>query len=143
MAIKNRVVNTDDCWLYAGSVERNGYPQLTARVYGKEKTVMVHRLMYEALVDTLIKGMQIDHLCKVTTCINPAHLEQVTRLENLKRSECITTIHANKSTCIHGHPFEGRNLIVWVSPSGKRMRQCRECSNRSAREYSARKRSRK
>jgi hypothetical protein len=31
-------------------------------------------------------GMEVDHLCRNTRCVNPDHLEVVTKAENLRRS---------------------------------------------------------
>lgn len=68
------------CWLWrhAGGV---GYG--TARVGGR--TVNAHRLAYEAFVGPVPEGLELDHLCRVRRCVNPNHLEPVTRSENMRR----------------------------------------------------------
>jgi len=36
--------------------------------------------------------MQVDHLCRVRTCVNPEHLEPVTQQENLRRERVANAI---------------------------------------------------
>jgi hypothetical protein len=44
-----------------------------------------HRWMYEQKIGPIPKGLVIDHLCRNTRCVNPDHLEPVTRGENTRR----------------------------------------------------------
>lgn len=44
-----------------------------------------HRFAYELYREPIPKGLVIDHLCFTTRCVNPAHLEPVTRAENSRR----------------------------------------------------------
>ncbi|MEV7034630.1 HNH endonuclease signature motif containing protein [Streptomyces sp. NPDC093272] len=41
--------------------------------------------MYEQHVGPIPAGMELDHLCFVTMCVNPTHMEPVTPEENLRR----------------------------------------------------------
>ena len=72
---------TSFCWLWTCSSKLTGYRQCSyqGKLYG------AHRLVYTLLVGTIPKGYEIDHLCRVTRCVNPDHLEPVTRRENLRR----------------------------------------------------------
>jgi hypothetical protein len=64
--------------------------------------------------------MQIDHLCRNRTCINPEHLELVTRTENMRRAYA-----AIKATeCSRGHPYVEGSYYTYV---GKRM--CKKCAS--------------
>lgn len=62
----------------------NGY----GRRYGGpgRSPVLVHRYAYELLVAPIPEGMTIDHLCLVKQCVNPQHMEVVTRGENTRRA---------------------------------------------------------
>jgi hypothetical protein len=62
------------CLLWEGCKDKKGYGRIT----WDGKTRQVHRVMYELCNGKLIKGLVIDHLCRVHNCINPKHLEQVT-----------------------------------------------------------------
>jgi len=44
-----------------------------------------HRIFFQRAGGVIPAGWEIDHLCRVTLCVNPAHLEAVTRAENCRR----------------------------------------------------------
>lgn len=52
---------------------------------GGGRTGLAHRVAYEALVGRIPDGLTLDHLCENKRCVNPDHLEPVTRAENLRR----------------------------------------------------------
>lgn len=79
----SRVRKTPACWLWTGRVETSGYGRIQAA--GTRRRFFVHRLAYELLVGPIPVGMTIDHLCMERTCVNPAHMEVVTRAENTAR----------------------------------------------------------
>jgi hypothetical protein len=78
------MVDTNDCWLYAGTISPLGYPRLRYRSKGKHYNLGVHRLMYEKHKGCISADKEIDHLCVVRRCINPDHLEAVTHAENVR-----------------------------------------------------------
>ncbi len=69
------------CWLFSGSKHKDGYGLV--KVDGR--TRKAHRVMYEDLVGPVPPGVELDHLCRTPACINPAHLEPVSHLENVRR----------------------------------------------------------
>lgn len=110
----------------AGTSRRNpeGYGRISAVIDGKSRTVYAHRFFFELLEGPIPDGLQIDHLCRVTLCANPDHLEPVTPSTNTRRSKLHPSrAHAAKTHCINGHPFSGENLRL--NPDGKR--GCRAC----------------
>lgn len=78
------------CWLWAGSLNDNGYGILDVRTDGKARRFGVHRLMYELLVGPIPEGLTLDHVwergCRFRHCVNPDHLEPVTQKENSRRA---------------------------------------------------------
>jgi hypothetical protein len=52
---------------------------------GKGGARSAHRFYYEQHVGPIPEGLQLDHLCRNTRCVNPAHLEPVTGAENMRR----------------------------------------------------------
>src|SRR5271167_976762 len=79
---------TDTCWLWKGFLH-NGYGHIRDKNW---KIQLAHRVAYELLVGPIPVGLTIDHLCHNTDdtckggstcphreCVNPAHLEPVTK----------------------------------------------------------------
>jgi hypothetical protein len=69
------------CWLWIGSVGKNGY----ARFLADGRTRNAHRYAYSILVGEVASDLELDHLCRVRCCVNPAHLEAVTKAVNVAR----------------------------------------------------------
>jgi hypothetical protein len=70
------------CWLWTGKPNRYGYGQLT--VLGK--TVTAHKHSYEKQIGPVPPGYELDQACDQPLCVCPAHLELVTKQENLRRT---------------------------------------------------------
>lgn len=96
-----------------------------------------HRIVCEATYGPL-GDLVPDHLCRVTLCVNPAHLEPVTIAENLRRSKAASIAWEKKKArthCKNGHPYAGGNLGErW----GGKGRKCIECTRRISRESAKR-----
>ena len=119
----------DECWPWTGHVDKE-------TGYGKTGKVGVssnwaHRLMYEQLVGPIPDGLTIDHLCHTRDlscrsggpclhrrCVNPAHLEAVTQIENSRRA--MAGRMANGRKC--GHAYDGNG-------------DCAECARRRAAQF--------
>ena len=69
------------CWNWIGSKDRYGYGR-----FGKHQKA--HRAVFEYLKKEIPKEMDLDHLCKNKSCVNPKHLEIVTNQENVQRGKC-------------------------------------------------------
>lgn len=78
-----KVDKTDTCWLWTASKNREGY----GKFWDGERYVLAHRFAYEQLVDLIPAGLVIDHLCRVTGCVRPEHLEAVTDAVNRQRAD--------------------------------------------------------
>lgn len=82
------------CWLWVGArFVREGYGMVRKR----PRVLLAHRLAYETARGPIPDGLELDHLCRVRACVNPAHLEAVTHEENMRR--------ARLETCKRGHPI--------------------------------------
>ncbi|MEU2992920.1 HNH endonuclease signature motif containing protein [Streptomyces griseoincarnatus] len=115
--------------IFTGHVNPGGYGVI------KSQGAMhnAHRVAYEVLVGPIPEGMHIDHLCRVRRCVNPHHLEPVTQRENTLRGDGPTAIHALKTHCPQGHPYDEVN--TYVCSAGRR--HCRKCKREREREYRA------
>lgn len=108
------------CWEWVGVRHKFGYGQL----WDGRRLGCAHRIAYELFVGPIPAGLQIDHLCRNRCCINPAHLEAVTPMENFKRGFSPTAIVCRTGICVKGHPLDDRN--TYTNPNtGKRY--CRTC----------------
>lgn len=121
-----------DCWLF--KPHRSGrYGQLrrdkeTGQAKGDH--VSAHVYAWEFFRGPIPEGLQIDHLCRVTRCCNPDHLDVVPARINILRSTGPAAVNAVKEFCKRGHSLSGDNLVL--VPGG---RMCRECRRASWREY--------
>lgn len=118
----NTVRTPDSCWYWTGQTRDGRYGLFRFRTDGYQ---VAHRWSYEHFVGPIPDGLTLDHLCRVTMCVNPDHLEPVTLQENILRSDNPPAQNARKTHCIHGHEFTPENTKV--AKDGHRA--CRACSN--------------
>jgi len=121
-----KVNKTETCWLWTAWVERNGYGRfwLDGRQHG------AHRVSYELYVGPIPDGLEIDHLCRVRHCVNPAHLEVVTAAENVRRMAATRTPYqALRESCPNGHPYDAENTIA--TATGRSCLTCKRVANRA------------
>lgn len=71
------------CWIWQRAFDGTGY----GRACHDGRMFQAHRFIYERLVGPIPEGMQLDHLCRVRSCVNPSHLEPVTNATNTRRGE--------------------------------------------------------
>lgn len=87
--------HSSGCWiwvgaLYYGKEDRPKYGQMRiGRTPGK--LIQAHRVAYKLYKGEIPKGLELDHLCRNTLCVNPEHLEAVTHYENMKRGRLSET----------------------------------------------------
>lgn len=66
------------CWVWRGYVGAHGY--------GCTGTDLAHRYFYRKYVGPIPKGLVRHHACNLKTCVNPDHLEPISKRENSLRA---------------------------------------------------------
>lgn len=116
-------IDTNGCWIWAGAVQSRGYACLG--VGGRVQ--LGHRVAYESLIGPIAPGMTIDHLCRVKRCLNPGHMEVVSRGDNTLR------YYASRDSCKRGHRYTEANTYV----TSRGTRECRTCRAEQVRKRNA------
>lgn len=138
------------CWLWTAATTK---PTCGARhVYGvmrrsgTKTNVRAHVWAWVDRNGPVPDGLVLDHLCRVTLCVNPDHLEAVTNAVNIERG-----VHggpgdgrswrSNRTHCKHGHEFTPENTAL-VARRGTTYRRCRACCRVAAGKQNAKRRAR-
>ncbi len=111
--------HTGYCWQWIAYINKKGYGMF--KIHGR--VVEAYRVAYEFTKGNVPSGLELDHLCRQRWCVNPDHLEPVTRKENVHRGIGPTAKKFRQTRCLRGHPLSGDNLYVY--PNGQRC--CRIC----------------
>lgn len=101
----------DECWTWSGGHTTNPEGGKYAVFTYRNKTVGAHRAVYEKHFGKPPEGYHIDHQCRNTSCVNPAHLKAVTPGENMQNK----TAYRNSKTGIRGvSPYYQGGFVVHV-----------------------------
>jgi len=105
------------CWEWSGAKDPSGYGAFKDQ-HGKK--INAHKWHYEHVHGPIVKGLQIDHLCRNRKCVNLDHLEVVTPRMNTRRGDAgkLRATH-----CRHGHEYTWENTY-WRRNGD---RECRTC----------------
>lgn len=67
------------CWLWSAYKMPSGYG-----FFKTPRTELAHRAAFRLLVGPLTPGLEVMHKCDTPSCVNPEHLLQGTRTENMR-----------------------------------------------------------
>lgn len=112
----------DCCWEWMATLDRHGYG-----TFFDGGNRPAHRVAYALWVGPIPAGLDIDHLCRNRACVNPEHLEAVSRRTNILRGAAPTALTFQMNRCKRGHQFTPENTVIKGGDPSKR--QCRQCQN--------------
>jgi hypothetical protein len=117
------------CWLWTSAVNSGGYGTFSIR---HSKSVMAHRFAYEIYKSEIPHGLEVDHRCFNRQCVNPDHLDAVSRKINVHRALYHRVVEPAKKVipkthCRRGHEHNEENSYFQDLGNGRRQRFCRRC----------------
>jgi HNH endonuclease len=114
--------NQNGCWIWKGHIDHGGYGTFRVRS-GPRGMEKAHRFSWMNIHGPIEQGLTVDHLCRNRRCVNPAHMEIVTRGENTLRGVSGSAQNARKTHCKRGHLLSEENIY----PRKDGRRACRIC----------------
>ena len=121
-----RTAVAEGCWEWLGTKTPRGYGRFNFK--RGLSAQFAHRLSYVLFRGPFPKELDIDHTCRNTSCVNPWHLEVVTKAENNVRSAKARGVGQFSLSCPNGHTYTDNT--TYVDPRG--VRQCRVCRREAA-----------
>lgn len=115
------------CLEWTGFRNRLGY----GRIAFHGKACAAHRVAYELFAGPVPVGLELDHLCGNRACVNVAHLEPVSHLENVRRGRAGEK-NRGKTHCHRGHLLSDDNVRIYDGS-----RHCLTCKRDRKRGYRA------
>lgn len=102
------------CWIWIGALD-HGYGRFMIESTWREggahgHLIRAHRYSYELENGPIPEGLEPDHLCRVSSCVRPSHIEAVTHKINSHRSDNLGGVNARKTHCPKGHPYTEGNV---------------------------------
>jgi len=118
---ESKINKTDSCWLWTGSLFKQGY----ARLSFNGKRLKGHRVSYELYKGPIPEGLMICHTHAGNKhCVKPEHLYAGTAKDNMQ--DCLrhgTHGMKNRTHCPKGHEYN--NINCRINKAGGRT--CRVC----------------
>lgn len=111
----SKVYKTDTCWLWTGACRNRGY----GAMYFEGRPEVASRLSYRWFVGPIPENFTVDHICRVTRCVNPDHLRVMSMIDNVR----LGCDNARVTTCPKGHLYDAENTFYY-----RKWRFCRRCS---------------
>jgi hypothetical protein len=109
------LVNENGCWIWQLRKTSNGYGLVDVN----RRVVLAHRHFYEQARGAIPAGLDLDHLCRTRACVNPEHLEPVTRTENARRgAKTVLTVEQVREIRASTDSWSTLALRYGISKSG-------------------------
>lgn len=109
------------CRIWTGAVVDRTRSTRYGRYCAQRRWWVASRFSYVVAYGDVPDGWEVDHLCRRSLCVEPAHLEAVTPCENLRRAQLHRTYYL---TCPANHLWTPEN----TQRDRKGNRRCAECN---------------
>lgn len=137
LRIMRKVNVTGGCWIWLGCRITDWRK---VKTYGncryRKQSILVHKLLYTTLRGIVPLGLELDHTCQNTACVNPDHLEPVSHLENMQRGK-LCVLRTPKTHCPKGHEYTLENTFHETNVNGTMVYRCRICQRANSQRYKA------
>lgn len=118
------IIWPNGCWLWGGSMRVRSY----GGFFADGKHHRAHRWIYEHVIGPIPEGHDAHHTCDSPWCVNPYHINPITRKEHSKTKKFF---YSNRTHCKRGHPLTGSNVRILKAASGNGYRRCLLCIKES------------
>jgi len=126
----SKVDKSESCWIFTASGNKWGYGQF----WYQGKFTGAHRFSYFLEHGEIKSKLEIHHICRNRRCVNPKHLEAISRQEHNRRwrnlapsIEATKKRYADRTECLKGHLLTKDNTRVYINTSGYTERRCKTC----------------
>jgi hypothetical protein len=107
------------CWIWQDKPSNQGYGRIQDK--HPRRLIQAHVLSYEIFIGPIPPGKEPHHTCENKICVNPNHLEALTRREHLLAHR------RNPNTCMNGHVYQDGSYAFYKTRSGGQTKQCKVC----------------
>lgn len=105
----------DECWLWDGAKTDYGHGRM--RDPEHERPRLTHVIAYELTYGPVPEGMEVDHKCRVPSCVNPAHLHAVSKQMNGENRKGANK--NNRSSGVRNVSWQQGAWVPMIHPDGK------------------------
>ena len=103
----SHVDKSEECWLWNGTTDRNGYGSFRMG----RRMMLVHRLMFIHRNGEIAPDREIDHSCHNRSCVQPAHLREVTRKQNMENKSGAQSNNKHGIRGVYWRPSLGKWIV--------------------------------
>lgn len=121
--IEDRVVMDPNsgCWLWLPSLGSHGYGNASFNSLVPGPVVLAHRLSHVAFKGEIPRGFEVDHLCRIRSCVNPNHLQAVPHFVNSWRIRGVEppVLGTIETGCPRGHGPYSQGIKPFCKQCGR------------------------
>lgn len=119
-----KVDRSQECWLWTGQVNNQGYGRFDLWVDGGRERVLAHRLAYTLYTGDELGEQVMRHDCDTPRCCNPAHLRIGTQADNIR--DAIERNRADLTGLTAWREESSQRLQERIAADKKRCSKCGE-----------------